>query len=398
MNFSKLDVLHPVNIGISLSLVGVPIGMYLNDIYPIVKWSPIIMTLSFVLLVNWKNLLQFNFNRKQTLAIVAVFNFLCLLYWWFSDGETSTVDFQLYIIAMCIGYGTISSKYNLKSLTKTVFILSSFCSILGTFYTYFDLVVGDQVYMLKKEDDYAIEPFTVSFGMLINFFSILSIYKDSKYKILLLAFALLDLYVILYSTKRTPLFVLIIGCLLFMYLNGKFRDIGQILKSAFVLFVVCAILYNIDLFHDKFENFIQNMYAGVLNLFGDTSVMDNTGSAIARAHSRQIAWNIIDQNFEIHNYIFGYGYMTRWLDNPLLQSFLDMGLIGTVFYFCIIVAYPIKVLRSKPFNPIVQFALLCSLYAIISIFNSGNPYQQVKYVPILLLCYAYNYNKVSEAN
>ena len=47
------------------------------------------------------------------------------------------------------------------------------------------------------------------------------------------------------------------------------------------------------------------------------------------------------------NFLFGKGYMTLWFDNPLLQSYLDMGIYGTLCCFYFFVLLPLRTLFSK---------------------------------------------------
>ncbi len=64
------------------------------------------------------------------------------------------------------------------------------------------------------------------------------------------------------------------------------------------------------------DQFFSNFSNGVLNLFGDTSVSDETGSAYIRVEMREWAYKYIEENYSLVNYVFGAGYMTHWLDNP----------------------------------------------------------------------------------
>ena len=49
-----------------------------------------------------------------------------------------------------------------------------------------------------------------------------------------------------------------------------------------------------------------------------------------RYESREWAFDYIE-NFNFFEFPFGAGYMTRWLDIPILQSFLDMGIIDSLY-------------------------------------------------------------------
>ena len=47
----KNNILYPF--GASMSLEEVPLGMYLNQMVGSIRWSPVPMVLSVVMLINW---------------------------------------------------------------------------------------------------------------------------------------------------------------------------------------------------------------------------------------------------------------------------------------------------------------------------------------------------------
>ena len=81
--------------------------------------------------------------------------------------------------------------------------------------------------------------------------------------------------------------------------------------------------------------------------------------------------------------------MLKWIDNPVLQSYLDMGIIGFILYFSIVVIFPIRSFFSLK-NNLALFAILICLYNIFSAFSSGNPYLYIKYVPVVFLAFTMN--------
>lgn len=52
MSMLRSKYLYPL--GASMSLVGVPLGMYLNQMVGSIRWSPVTMVLSVVMLMNWE--------------------------------------------------------------------------------------------------------------------------------------------------------------------------------------------------------------------------------------------------------------------------------------------------------------------------------------------------------
>lgn len=385
-----------VNIGIALTLVGVPLGMYFNYLLPVVKWSPIFMFASFLAIISFKNLLlsRFpSFNKK--FVVIGAFQLLMLLYGGFSDTLTTQyLSFHLYIIALLVAFSTNEIHLSYKNVIITTFFISGICSILGAFFTWKGLITGDEVWLLKQEnDEYALESFTVAAGAITNFICALCFQtKTLRMKYLVWFFVALDVYIIFMSGKRTPVFVSLIILLIYFYKNGTISTklLIRYLKIIFLLFLLMLFLYIYnESFQIKVDNFFYNFYNGVLNILGNTKVKDSTGSAIARYNFREWTFNYIENDFSFFNYILGAGYMTRWIDSPLLQSYLDMGIIGLVMYISLIIVFPFKSF-FKVVNILGLFAVLLTVYNIMASISSGNPYAYIKHVPIVFLAFIMN--------
>ncbi|MDD5829554.1 MAG: hypothetical protein PUD10_10435 [Lachnospira sp.] len=380
-----------LNIGLSLVLTGVPYGMYLNWLYPSWPWSPVFMIISIILLFDFKSINRWSMPR--ILKVIIFFQLLMITYGVFSGNEgmsSKYLSFHLYIISLCFCLKTCIGK-DYDNFSHVLFFCSIPLSILGAVLMQLGMVVGETAWMLKQEDeDYSIEPFTVATGVLINLFSALVMEKKNRYyKILFFILLIIDLYVLFGTTKRTPVFVAIMGTFLYLYKTHAFTlnrnaIMGNILLCFFVLFIVYL---QIPAVQEMVDGFFDNFTKGVLVLFGDTSVSDATGSAEARVRSREFAFQYIDNNFALEDYIIGAGYMTRWLDAPLLQSYLDMGIFGFFLYLYIVIIYPLNTIRIKEPDKALLIAIMVSLYPILSCLNSGNPYQYIKYTAVCLIAY-----------
>ncbi|KAA6326058.1 hypothetical protein EZS27_024794 [termite gut metagenome] len=389
------------SIGMALAFVGVPLGMYFNFIFPVVKWSPIFMFLSVLLMISYRNLYNLNFpSFNGIFKYILFFQFLMLSYGVISERMTQQyLTFHLYIIATIIALSTRNSQISYNKVIETVFVFSSICVILGAYFLWNGLVVGEEAWQIKQVfEDWALEPFTVARGAVINLSCILFM-KNTRcfFYILFAFFIVLDTYILFASTKRTPIFVSGMIVLVFLYKKGFFqpKKILQLMRLLSPIIIVSIILYiNVESIKDTIDNFYSNFYNGVLNLFGDTHVKDETGSAIARLESRQWAYNYINGQFAFSNYLFGGGYMIRWLDNPILQSYLDMGIIGIVSYVYLIIIFPIKNIFKRLDNTFLFFVTLQCLYNILSSINSGNPYLYIKYVPVCFLAFALRTNSM----
>ena len=255
------------------------------------------------------------------------------------------------------------------------------------------MIVGDAAYIMKQYDEnYALEPFTVSSCALAGFFSCLCIYKKNRLENLLaIIIALLNVYLIFLCGKRTPMVVLVIGLVLYYYrvknMRFNIKSFRALLPSFMALLGGFIILLSVSpSFFDDIGEMFTNIYNGIRNIMGDTSVSDNSGSAIVRYESRLILYEYIMYNFHFYNYFLGAGYMAigGQFDNPLLQAYSDIGILGFGGYLYFVVIYPIKQF-FKNLDVTTVFFLLCALYNVLTCISSGNPYMWNKYAPICLL-------------
>jgi O-antigen ligase len=308
------------------------------------------------------------------------------------------LNFHLYIIALIIALSTNENRLNYNNIILTVFLLSSILTLLGAYCLWNELVTSEETWILIEGiHDSVLEQFTVAKGAFVNFVSALFLfgYKRKYLKVLLICFLILDIYIVFESTKRTPVFGSIVALVLFLYKKNKrnYMDFFRYIWIFTLLCIIVIILYfNVNMIQETLDNFWYNFSNGVQNLFGNTKVSDETGSAIARYEFRKWAYNYIESNFTFVNYLFGAGYMIMYIDNPILQAFLDMGLLGVFLYVCITVIYPARIfIKGK--NILVLFIVLLCFYDLIASIHAGNLYEYNKYVPVICLAFVQTIRK-----
>ena len=145
-----------------------------------------------------------------------------------------------------------------------------------------------------------------------------------------------------------------------------------------------VILSQLPIVKDTVLGVFERTISGILDMLLGSSISGQ--AAVTRYSLRSWAIEYIVNEFGVLNYVFGAGYMTRWLDAPLLQSYLDLGLIGFGLYLYIVILKPLKII----FSPLEKVSLvfwtsgLC-VYNILSSMNSGIPYTHVRWIPLVLL-------------
>ena len=79
--------------------------------------------------------------------------------------------------------------------------------------------------------------------------------------------------------------------------------------------------------------------------------------------------------------LFGFGYKDKYLDFPVLQIFMDLGIVGSIPYYIIYIIYPIlKIIRKREYT-FLDYIFIMNLLNFISV---GQPYDFIKLVPVVI--------------
>lgn len=95
------------------------------------------------------------------------------------------------------------------------------------------------------------------------------------------------------------------------------------------------------------------------------------------------------ENFTLMELLLGKGYMYQYLDFPLLQAFIDTGMLGGCYFLWIQWGVPLKYILQKQRTPFQKFANYFLLMGMINILFNGLPYGWDKYVYIIVAYIAY---------
>lgn len=381
------------SIGVALVWSGVPLGMYLNFFFPTITWSPWVMAASILLIARYKNLFAGRLPAYHPmLLVVAAFQSFMLIYGAFSDTMTTQyASFHLYVIALVIALA--SNNRDQGDFSKVIlwtFLISGLCTGLGAILLSQGLIVGETAWEMRQENsDYALEIFTVSNAALVNLATVIYFPRDTYRRLKWLAypFCAICLYVILFGGKRTPLIIMLAIAAVFVIKRKKISPRNFVFGCVLSVPALSLAYFGSDTLRTKVNESVHNTVAGVSNILGDQEVSDNSGSAIIRYENREWAYEYISQKFSPVDYVVGGGYMVRWLDNPLLQSYLDMGVIGILGYLFLVILYPALFIIRRSLSDIELLSASLCLYNILSCISSGNPYMYSKYTPVTLLVF-----------
>ena len=123
-----------------------------------------------------------------------------------------------------------------------------------------------------------------------------------------------------------------------------------------------------------------------------SNVVDWDDSASVRAWSQMIALQKLSE-FTLVNYIFGGGYLFHFFDNPIGESYIDMGVIGLFFYTYLIVYMPVKFFLRIDYTLKKQlFCFFVALMNISIILVNSDPYIYMTYTPLCMMA-MFSYKK-----
>lgn len=380
--------------GMAFMLCITAYGMYLNYFLGGEAWSNIVAAASVVLVANWRNVVSLRFPSQSNFFVLFLLFFLVCLFYALASGfrgMEKNVYFLLFSFCAYVAFmsTSVGRDFNFDEFLRVALLLSSGLALLNFYCLVNGLIVdyGD-VEAVRYEGRNILERFTMSSGSVVNVFVSLWAYRrrclPSVVSWLLLLLVLVDLYVILALGKRTPFVVSLVSIAVFVFW-GKLRFRVNL---GFVAVVLVAIpLLNSGLFFENFESFKERFISGMSEIFTGEAVGDVHTSGIARYELREKAWLRMASEFSFLNYIFGKGYNSLGqIDNPLLQAYFEMGLVGFGAVFSSVLMPLVLFLGRWRRLWYVQFAAMCPLYQALAVFNSGHPYSFVRWCA-LAICF-----------
>ena len=376
-------------IGLSLSIIGVTIGMLLNYAFPVMKWSPIIMFLSIALLFSKS---MFRGTVKVNKFFVAILSFqIIMIAYLFITAKSPTVlpkylPFHLFVIFFSF---VLMRNKEIKyvNFLPILFYFTSLLTIIAAVIVYLDLVAID--IQLRKEET-ILEVFTLDMASYANMIAGICLLKGKSYtyRIIIYIFILIDIYVIIKSGKRSYFVSVVIAIIFYLYKNRLlFKGLGI---SGVVLIVLLLVLPQV---RESTLEIINRTTDGFSTVYfsNKTQVYDENNSASIRKINQKKLLKDVDENFGIVHVFTGKGYLYAFIDNPLLESFLDMGIIGFIYYCYIILAIPFLFYkRIRKGNDFDLFLFLNSIVNITVIITNNNPYEYFVYTPACLMAMRYD--------
>lgn len=378
-------------IAMGLIIVGAALGMYLNFYFGNIGWNNILMICAVLILPNWKNISNFRLPFvNRTFKIILIFQVICITYMIIGGNIDGTfLIYMLFTILMVVGImsqNKCDMPMNKVAWYSWLFgwiclLFCCFCLASGAYFTEY----------ARLHDGSGYQSILIDLTMAGNLYTFivccLYYLKGSKRETILSVIGIiLALILIVILGKRTPLLISFIAIFYYLF---RFHPISRKVSKKTIIFSGLVILIIISLFQIPglgiaFKLVIERSVNGIIDMIHGTS---STGAAaVERYRLRDWAFDYINNDFTPINYIFGAGYMTKWLDAPLIQAYLDMGIIGIVVYFYYVIVKPIRLTVSKWSKyRIVYWGCALNFYNIFSALNSGVPYTHLRWIPLIAL-------------
>ena len=386
--------------GIGMSLISIPLGMIVKVILGNMLFGNLLMAVGLVLMFPYHRIKEG--IKLNLLTGVILFIILAFIYYFLSDFDEPV--YLIYLgVSLIFSMGISLSKYEVDfSFDKTILFiwLFSLVTVLGGLYCFASgtLTIFSGMFDFNEEGDAIYDGLTMGSvcitQMISSFYFISKKEISSTKRICLFLLIIIDFVVTIMAFKRTPL---LIATLVIFYYLRRLGYLSMTPKKVFGILMVILIpviyVFNNNEVKEAVESIIEYTYEGISNLItGNHTGHGLTNSTDIRIDNRDQALNMIAQ-FDVLEYMLGKGFMTFWFDMPLLQSYLDMGVIGFLLFFSYTVILPFYAVFSKnKKNDLVLFCGMLAFSSAICSLTSGHPYFHSIWMHISLLCFVLNAN------
>lgn len=386
-------------LGACIALCGVPLAMLLNFAYPIAgSWTPLIMASSALFLFNgFKG--GGMLSKSGILTVIILFQLLMLLYWYIDDVHLlSMLSFHIFVIVFFFIAKGNPELHKLNYINE-LFIYSGFLSIIFAILEYLEFFSFEYWYALGLSLSYerTLEVFTANIAAYTNLVTCLMLFSvhNKKYiNLIYLILCFVDFYVIVYSGKRSYFVASVFAVAYMLYKTRLYKR-----YFPHILVIIIVSITAVPQIQDSIIELVERTISGFTDVYGGKAITyDENSSSAIRAYTLSQTLRDFD-SFTFSELIFGRGYFSYYIDNPILESYLDMGILGVLMYGAIIVVYPIrKLIKNDINNKLATLTLLLVLLHTFICLTNNNPYMYLPYPSVIMLAIYNNIHKYNNSN
>lgn len=382
-------------IGTAMVPVSMPLGMILKITTGNMIIGNLMMGLGLLMMFPFRRI-KYGFRLGYQTGIIAFF-ILSFIYYFASKFAESIYLLYLgvsLIYSLALSILRYDEDLKMKNVIFDIWSISLLC-ILGSCYCFATGIItaltgafeftagGDTLYDALTMGSVGITQMSCSFYFLGK-----SEYSK-KFKIILFACVTLDFFIVLLAFKRTPILISLITFALYSHKLGYLKMTPKkIIGIVIIMIILSMVIVNSAELSEAVTLLAEDTWEGIVNLITNNHTGHSlTNSTDIRIENRQQAFAMIN-DFDMLEFFLGAGFMTFWFDMPLLQSYLDMGVIGFILFAFFVVYLPLRILFSKyRSDDEMCFIAIFSLYGAIGCLTSGHPYAHTHWMPICLLCF-----------
>ena len=347
--------------GIAFVIFGVLLG---NTLYEFVGKSidlvNLFMLLGILLIIDYNRLLHLSLPRltRRTLLLYLLQFYILFIFIFYRHAFAAgnfISDIAYILFAMALITAMASNPHRLK-WTKAINVTFVLSTVIVFMIAYVLFTSGD-LFNGRFKFSSGADPLQMGMG-LTSCFAVFLLYECKSLfgKILrMIDIAFLIIAEFAFSC-RTAIFICVIMLLLYYVqifrINLKARKplskiVFKLLLAILTFFITFFIVYNfVPGIKSVIDNMSDYMLRGVFTLYGNNSLGADE-SALTRVYTQRVALDTIWNETNPLKMLFGHGYMTMYVDVPVLQAMLDFGLIGWLLYVYIVILNPIMAILSK---------------------------------------------------
>ena len=233
--------------------------------------------------------------------------------------------------------------------------------------------------ILSEDGEYLFSRATIGEIGFKTFVMVLAYQPQTHWKTMVRrAFLIIAITVLIASTRRGFYMGAIITCVLH-YRNC--RKNSDVLDADRTIMHALSLLFCIGLLLVLYakNSFVRDALgrAGDLFINGIRTFLGLENSDVSASMRTSSAKRVIDQylhNSTAKQVLFGRGYMTTWVDVPIVQAFWDLGLFGGIFFIIIQFIIPARYLMLKTESQGMRAAQYLTFMSMLEGIMSGFPY------------------------
>lgn len=385
------------SLGLVLVFVGMQLNTALKNVIPSFDAVAVIMLISFCCLFSLKGFMRLRVDIR-TLGLL-VFQMVLLLMAIFSGSSSyQLISFHLFLLATAIAFISNDKYIRFEHFGKYMFYVSGFVSLV-VFFQATDNFQGLQITFSETGKLWLSQggdPITLPRALEMNLILCMFYKKENTFgKILAGIFAASDIVGLFSFSNRSTIIVSFALFILWLIMNAKKLNGKKMLKTIAGVILIAIVIIKIPYFSEKVDVILSTITRGFNTLFGlNTAIIDS--SVQSRIENLSTAMEAVRNNGTLKTMLLGLGYNYIYLDRPIIQAFLDLGIIGGLLYVLYNIFIPISMMFRtihKKYVPNDAW-IYCLLFAVQTLLDqtiTGIPYYFFLWTPtIFLLCSCLN--------